>query len=172
MELPDQFIESYEKLFKMLKEAEEVRVWVSDSPHELLGLYFASNYIYPRLSHIHVCSITFLPSTYEGNCLSCLPDGEWSSLLTYSRTCLTNKYSSLWQQLLNENAKLRITLKSQIVSVSTDYFDNEIIAVAKQLKTDDIYAIADAALNNYTQQEKVLFSIYFFLYRAYAITWK
>lgn len=172
MELPDGFIESYEKLFKLLEDAKEVRVWISDSPHELLGLYFISDYVYPRLRQIHVCSMSFLSKIYEVNCLSCLSDEEWSDLYTYSKVLSTDTYFSLWQQFLKENSKLRIALKGRIVSVGIDYFDNDIIAASNQLKTDDAYVIADAVLNNYTQQEKVSLSIYFFLYRAYVITSK
>ena len=166
VELPDDFVESYKNFYEALKEAEKVRVWISDSPYELLGLYFISNYVYPKIQEIYVCSMAYLPNEYPENCLSCLPGEEWEKLIKYSKIVATKEFSKLWGSLLNENSKLRITLNNQIVSVNVDYFDSDILAVAAKLKTDDIYIIADTALQNYTKNENVIFSIYFFLYRT------
>lgn len=68
--------------------------------------------------------------------------------------------------MLKENTKLRIYLNRKIVSVSVNYFDKEIIAIAENLTTDDLYTIAGTALGSYIQRENVMFTIYFFIYRV------
>ena len=166
IEVPDDFIENYHQFFKMLKDAKKIRIWISNSPHELLGLYFISDFAYPQIRDLCVCSMSYLPQKYNENCLSCLPNKDWQDLITYSKNILVENYSGLWNRLLKENTTLRIYLNGKIVSVSVDYFDKEINTIAEYLNTDDIYTIADTALRSYTQRENVLFSIYFFIYRT------
>lgn len=166
IEVPDDFIKNYQRFFEMLNDVKKIRIWISNSPHESLGLYFISDFVYPQIQELCVCSMSYLPQRYNENCLSCLPNKDWQDLITYSKNILIENYSGLWQQMLKENTKLRIYLNRKIVSVSVNYFDKEIIAIAENLTTDDLYTIAGTALGSYIQRENVMFTIYFFIYRV------
>ena len=168
-ELSDDFVKTYKTFLEKINEIEDepIRLWISNSPHELLGLYFISHWIYPRIQEIYLCHMSDLPyANIEENCLSCLPENEWAALCSMARRVSIKEYSIFWEKLLKQNSEIRILLSGQIVSVGADYFDKDILSTRRKLQTDDVYMIADAVSNSYSQKENAVFTIYFFLYRT------
>lgn len=168
-ELSDDFLKTYKAFLNKMNEIEDepIRLWISNSPHELLGLYFISNCIYPRIQEIYLCHMSDLScANIAENCLSCLPENEWDALCSITQRVSIQEYSILWENLLKQNSEIRILLSGQIVSVGADYFDKDILSTSKNLQTDDVYMIADTVSNSYSQKENAVLTIYFFLYRT------
>ena len=131
----DKVGESLEIISKRLQKGEAVRIWYSDNPDELCGMYWFMSWLcrfYKKLSpKVYVVK---LPEYVEMNDNTIIqkhawgevgPE-EWSQYVSLQKAvteAFVNMCAVQWHILQQENAGLRATLNGKLVSVSEDIYD-------------------------------------------------
>jgi hypothetical protein len=110
---------------------EPVRVWWSDAPHEVCGLYFAATLLADSCSQ--VTSVKLPPYFEEGNSvtfydsLSSVPPELLHRILPLEQeTSFTLRHTAAWRwrTLTDENAPLRAMVNGRLISVPADFYDH------------------------------------------------
>lgn len=122
-------------VLERLSNGEAVRIWYSDQPDELCGLYWFMAQL-PK-DHGPVFLVKLPAWVRRGENTLCRPNGwgeiapgEWSCFVPLQEeapSVLIRSYAALWKALQEENAPLRAVLNGRLVSVSEDLYDNFIL---------------------------------------------
>jgi hypothetical protein len=149
-----------QEIFKRVKEdlkrvqeraalGESLRIWYSDQPDEMCGLYWFMEQLNQWKVHGKQVSIVKLPeweADEMGNIVqksgwSEVAPGEWHRHLTLQKPVLPvfeQSCASRWQELQRENAPLRATLNGQLISAPETLYDDfifrEIAAVGEEFQ--------------------------------------
>ena len=134
-ELVDKVGESLEIISKRLHEGESVRIWYSDNPDELCGMYWFMSWLrqfYKELSpQIYIVKLPEYEEKDDNTIVQKYAWGdvgpeEWSQYIPLRKE-VTEAFVKMcavqWNILQHENAKLRATLNGKLVSVSEDLYD-------------------------------------------------
>ena len=125
------------QLNKYLKNGEDIRLWISESAIDRCGLYWFCNYAKSCSNNIYIASCPGYELELYENIL--IENHRWSSFsnLPYMATFadsatklgddIINLYSGLWDQLVKENAPLRIVIDGVVISTTEDFFDNALL---------------------------------------------
>jgi len=130
--------EDLEKVRERAAEGESLRIWYSDQPDEICGLYWFTGLLDQWRVHAGQIFIVKLPeweADKEDNIVSKNSWGEvapeeWHRYLALQKPVLPafiQSCSSYWHKLQAENAPLRAVLNGHLVSVSDDFYDNFIL---------------------------------------------
>ena len=138
-ELVDKVRESLEIISKRLHEGEAVRIWYSDSPDELCGMYWFMSWLrqfYKELSpKVYVVKLPEYEEKDDNTIIQKYAWGdvgpeEWSQYIPLQKE-VTEAFVKMcamqWNILQQENAKLRAALNGKLVSVSEDIYDYYIL---------------------------------------------
>lgn len=128
---------SLEMLYQRIKLGEAVRIWYSNQPDEMCGLYwFISQLKLWKIDNIQIFAVK-LPLWEEDGENIIQKSGwnevtpkEWNRYLKLQKpisTALIRSYAFCWQILQNEDAPLRAVLNGKLVSVSDTLYDNFIL---------------------------------------------
>lgn len=125
-------------VYKRVEAGEDLRIWYSNHPDELCGLYWFITQLSPIIEDSGKIFLIKLPDwetdekghTKRKVSLGEVAPGEWSKYLKFQeilppRDCKFLK--SKWQTLQMENASLRAVLNGQLMSVSDTIYDSYII---------------------------------------------
>lgn len=123
-------VKSFQYLKQLIQSGETLRVWVSSAPYALCGLYYLCDELADYLEHL---TLVKLPEYYmKGQTIYDLQ--YWSELLPeYCIAHLNNAeviskvvikhYQEIWQDLVEENAALRVNLNGHIIGGNEDFYD-------------------------------------------------
>lgn len=117
---------------------ESLRIWYSNQPDEICGLYWFMGQLNQWKVHDRQVSIVKLPeweADEKGNLMqkSCwgeVAPGEWHRYLAMQKPVLLvfkQSCASHWQELQRENAPLRATLNGQLISAPETLYDGFIL---------------------------------------------
>lgn len=133
------------KLLKTLKiirervaQGEDIRIWYSNQPDELCGLYWLMAELQTLEKHSGKVLIVKLPEyEYRDNNTVVIhtswgeiPPGEWHRYAAFGVTAtstLQRYYAAQWSDLQTENAPLRAVLSGKLVSVPENIYDDFIL---------------------------------------------
>lgn len=135
-----------------LTDNESLLFWVGNSPTEHTGLMCLLAYL-PKSIPVSVVMASsayykrygkFKP-LYTGEITTekLLPLQEDAKFLSPR---VRERYVTKWTQLLEDNGSLRIHKNRQIETVSEDYFDEEILTLAKKISQQKMYRKSDGFL--------------------------
>ncbi|WP_242833066.1 DUF1835 domain-containing protein [Desulfosporosinus acidiphilus] len=136
---------------------ESLRIWYSNHPDEMCGLYWFMGQLNQWKAHGQRVSIVKLPegeADEKGNIVQKsrwgqVTPGEWHRYLAMQKPVIpvfVQSCASHWQELQRENTPLRATLNGQLISVPETLYDDfifrEIAAVclALERKADELFA--------------------------------
>lgn len=138
-ELIDKVGESLEIISKRLLEGEAVRIWYSDNPDELCGMYWFMSWLqqfYKELSpKVYIVNLPEYVEKDDDTIIQKYAWGgvgpeEWSQYIPLQKE-VTEAFVKMcaiqWNILQQENANLRATLNGKLVSVSEDIYDYYIL---------------------------------------------
>lgn len=138
-ELIDKVGENLEIISKRLQEGEAARIWYSDNPEELCGMYWFMSWLRQFYKEISLkVYVVKLPEQEEKDDNTIVqryawgdvgPEewGKYASLQKEATEAFVKMCAMQWNILQQENAKLRATLNGKLVSVSEDIYDYYIL---------------------------------------------
>ena len=123
---------------KRVASGESLRVWYSNQPDEMCGLYWFMGQLNQWKVHSRQVSIVKLPeweADEKGNIVQKsgwgeVAPGEWHRYLALQKPVLQvfeQSCASHWQELQRENAPLRATLNGQLISAQETLYDGFIL---------------------------------------------
>ncbi|KUO74967.1 MAG: hypothetical protein APF81_12445 [Desulfosporosinus sp. BRH_c37] len=123
---------------KRVASGESLRVWYSNQPDEMCGLYWFMGQLNQWKVHGRQVSIVKLPeweADEKGNIVQKsgwfeVAPGEWHRYLALQKPVLPvfeQSCASHWQELQRENAPLRATLNGQLISAQETLYDGFIL---------------------------------------------
>lgn len=133
-----------DRVLGAVKDNQPVRLWYSDNPDELCGLYHLVYLIDKLNSQAEICTVK-LPAQYireDGTIISYngwgdVPKEEWhlhfkteKMMPSFKTLCITN-----WRRLKADNASVRAMLNGMIHSLPEDIYDSFIIKEIKHMDT-------------------------------------
>jgi len=134
--------EMFKRIKKDLKTVQErvavgesLRIWYSNQPDEMCGLYWFMEQLNQWKAHLKQVSIVKLPeweADEKGNIVRKsgwgeVAPGEWHRYLALQKPVLPvfeQSCASHWQELQRENAPLRATLNGQLISAPETLYDD------------------------------------------------
>lgn len=130
--------EDLKKVRKRVTLGESLRVWYSNQPDEMCGLYWFMGQLNQWKVHSRQVSIVKLPeweADEKGNIVQKsgwgeVAPGEWHRYLALQKPVLPvfeQSCASHWQELQRENAPLRATLNGQLISAQETLYDGFIL---------------------------------------------
>ena len=155
---------AFNKISKRISAGEDMRIWYSDNPDELCGLYWFMSWLSQFDKPHGQVYLIKLPEwmadedeniTQKHSC-DALDVGDWSGYLSLQKAApkgLIEAYSSSWKKLQAENAPLRAVINGQLVSVSKSFYDDFIRReIEKEAAVFDEAMIIGRVLGNYRLQ--------------------
>jgi len=137
--LVDKVGENLKIISKRLHEGEAVRIWYSDNPDELCGMYWFMSWLrqfYKELlPKVYVVKLPEYEEKDDNTIIQKFTWGEvgpeeWSQYIPLQKEAteaFVKMCAMQWNILQQENAKLRATLNGKLVSVSEDIYDYYIL---------------------------------------------
>ena len=138
-ELVNKVGENLETISKRLQEGEAIRIWYSDNPDELCGMYWFMSWLrrfYKELSlKVYLVKLPEYEEKDDNTIVQRYAWGdvgpeEWGKYVSLQKE-VTEAFVKMcamqWNILQQENAKLRATLNGKLVSVSEDIYDYYIL---------------------------------------------
>ncbi len=129
--------ENLSAVMKRYASGEAVRIWYSDSPDELCGMYWLAAQLFPLKSSTPVYLVKLPNWEYQSentiiskNGWGDVAPGEWgkyTALQEEVRPVLLSSFATKWSQLQIENTPLRVALNGKLQSVSEDIYDSFIL---------------------------------------------
>jgi len=117
---------------------ESLRIWYSNKPNEMCGLYWFMEQLDQWKVHNGQVFVVKLPE-WEANeegeiiqkgCWGEVTPGEWHRYINLQKPVLAGfiqNCATRWQELQRENSPLRAVLNGQLVSVSEKFYDDFIL---------------------------------------------
>lgn len=117
------YLDELNRLKEYLKNGESVRVWYSDSPYSLCGLFWLCNALYKTKRDI--CAVK-LPDIEPYVSWGELDPEKFEKYLRFQRKLSADEvkhFSLEWQRLRSENAPLRAMLNGTVIGVPASFYD-------------------------------------------------
>ncbi|MDK2809157.1 MAG: hypothetical protein PWP24_1894, partial [Clostridiales bacterium] len=119
------------RLTEFLKKGESIRIWYSNSPYSLCGLYYLCNMLWKYPNEIYVVK---LPEYLQNdkNTISKysnwgeVSEEEFSQFLVYEKKITIPEmkmFSNKWVKLVEDNSPLRAMINGSLVGVPEDFYD-------------------------------------------------
>lgn len=128
----------FEEFKKFIDDGHKIRLWISNTANNRCGLYWLCNFL---KTYTNELSIVVCPGyEYDDVNNKTIENRNWSyfsnldfiaEFVNEARVVNENEklaYSKRWEELVAENAPLRILIDDVIVSVNEDFFDNSILS--------------------------------------------
>lgn len=142
---------------------EAIRVWYSNQPDELCGLYWLMTQLLEAASeNCGPCYVVELPAwkADENQTITAhtswaeVPPGEWHSYIDFQQPlpfpAFLTSCASVWKTLQSENAPLRAVISGRLLSVPDTFYDDFILCeIAKEAETFHEGRLIGKILGNY-----------------------
>ena len=132
----DKMQQSLEKVLELVKAGQPVRLWYSDTPDELCGLYHLIYLIDKIRPDCEIYTVK-LPEFYTREDGTIVQYNGWGGVspdewhLHYKPEKVTNQFKTLcvsnWQRLKKDNAPVRVMLNGTMESMPEDIYDSFIV---------------------------------------------
>jgi len=130
--------EDFEIIRERASSGETIRIWYSNQPDDMCGLYWFMSQFYQWKVHAGSVSIVKLPewesdgngNVFRRNSWAEAAPEEWHKYLVFQQTVSPAFIQSCayhWQELQAENAPLRVMLNGQLVSMLENLYDDFIL---------------------------------------------
>lgn len=125
------YANEFDKLIRFLKTGEAIRIWYSDSPYSLCGLYFLCHQLRTYTNDMFVVKLPDYRQTSD-NMITIysnwgeVPDDEFSSFLCHEHKLTPIEKQTLgdnWSELIVENSPLRAIVNGTLISVDETFYD-------------------------------------------------
>jgi Protein of unknown function./Domain of unknown function (DUF1835). len=132
------YVQELERLRSFAAENHEFRIWYSDAPYSLCGLYFACNLLNNYHSRVSIIKLPDYIQLSENEMQFFSSWGEvepgkfyrFLPLEVSLSTCELNFFSSKWNELSDDNSSLRAVVNGKVIGVPEDFYDH---IIKKQL---------------------------------------
>lgn len=153
--------ENLKTVKERIEAGESLRIWYSNQPDEMCGLYWFMGQLNQWKVHDEKVYIVKLPeweANKKGNiiqkiCWAEVAPEEWHRYLVLQKPALMvfrQSCASHWQDLQGENAPLRAMLNGQLVSVSEKFYDDFILReIAPEVEKFQEVKIIGSVLSKY-----------------------
>lgn len=130
--------EALEAIRERASQGENIRIWYSNQPDEMCGLYWFMGQLNQWRIHDALVSVVKLPEWetdengyfVQKNSWGEVAPEEWRRHLALEKTVLpvfTQSWAARWRELQAENAPLRAVLNGQLVSMPEKLYDDFIL---------------------------------------------
>ena len=144
--LPRRAKDTLSEILNRMAAAEDVRIWYSDSPDEICGLYWFMSQLTQQDKTAGAIYLLKLPkwiTDTNGKLTSKtswgeLDSGEWFQCISLQKLAsaeLQQLCAEHWQTLQKENAPLRAMINGQLVSVPETFYDDLIV---REIEKEDL----------------------------------
>ncbi len=129
----------FEQFKKLITDGHNIRVWISNIANNRCGLYWLCNFL---KTYANELSIVACPGfecddvtnkTIENRNWAAYSNPWYMAEFVSDARVLCEKeraaYSKRWEEMVEENAALRILIDDVIVGVNEDFFDNSILSI-------------------------------------------
>ena len=117
------YLDELRRLKEYLKKGESVRVWYSDSPYALCGIYWLCNALSRVKRDIYAVK---LPDFEPYVSWAEVDPDKFEEHLSFQRKLSTieiQRFAIEWQRLREENAPLRAMINGTVISVPSNFYD-------------------------------------------------
>lgn len=124
------YAKEWQRLMEYLDQGESIRIWYSDAPYSLCGLYSLCRSMIKRENRI---SVVRLPEHIQrGNEIiryqswNDVPAEEFAGFLPFEKPLSREEirmYAAMWSELEEENSPLRAVVNGKILSVPENFYD-------------------------------------------------
>lgn len=118
------------KLMEYVSKGETIRIWYSNTPHDMCGFYYLCNLLKGFSNEIlsvklpDYIQVDDIVLSYE-NWGEVLPE-KFDTFLKYEKKISQmeiNLFSSKWEELVKDNSPLRAVVNGQLIGVPIDFYD-------------------------------------------------
>lgn len=125
------YINESNRLVGFLKKGEPIRIWYSNSPYSLCGLYYLCNILRNYSNDIFVVKLPVYVQTAKSTITRYCNWGEvsaeeFSQFLVYEEKMTMSKmrmFSNQWAELVEDNSPLRTVINGNLIGVPEDFYD-------------------------------------------------
>lgn len=141
-QLFDRAVRNLDTARRRLSAGESARIWYSNRPDELCGMLWFMDQL--RRMNLQNADIQLICQpdwearedgvVQKNGCGENAPE-EWSRYLPLARPAgsgVIAGFSTMWQQLMRQNAPLRAVISGQVVSVGEDFYDPFLLSVLQK----------------------------------------
>lgn len=138
--------EKIKRVFERMEVGEELRIWYSNNPDEMCGLYWFMDQLNQSAVKYDSLILVKLPEWEEGENTITLKNSwgevaaeEWSRYLPLQQKVsapFVKRCAFHWRDLQKENAPLRAVVNGQLLSVSEDMYDKFILCELEMMEEE------------------------------------
>lgn len=139
----------FEKFRKFINDGHKIRLWISNTANNRCGLYWLCNFLkdYTNELSMIVCpgyEYDDIAETVEEIREWSMFSNPWSMVDHIKEAHIVSEkeklaYSNRWEELVEENAPLRILVDDMIVGVNEDFFDNAILGFVGHIPEKQVH---------------------------------
>ena len=123
-----------DRMYELAAKGASFRIWYSDLPYALCGLYFVCHALQRVNCGIYTVKLPELVVTGE----SIVQYRDWSEVGADELLRFTDKqhlltpeeirfYAGIWSELMEQNGPLRVTLNGKVVTAGEDFYDSLLV---------------------------------------------
>ncbi|MGB8454241.1 MAG: DUF3658 domain-containing protein [Anaerocolumna sp.] len=125
------YINELDRFTEFIDNGESIRIWCSNKPYSLCGLYFLCNHLKEYPTNITVIKLPEHIQTTENIITEyChwgeISPNEFSKFLIYEKTLTPYErkiFDNQWAELVEDNSPLRTVVNGQLIGVPIDFYD-------------------------------------------------
>ncbi len=137
------YINELNRLEVFLKKDESIRIWYSNSPYSLCGLYYLCHELRNYSNDIYVVRLPEYVQTTKNTITKYSNWGEvsaeeFSQFLAYEKKMTLSEkrmFGNLWSELVEDNSPLRAMINGNLIGVPEDFYD---FLIRKRLSSNPI----------------------------------
>jgi len=137
------YINELNRLAGFLKKGEPIRIWYSNSPYSLCGLYYLCTILRNYSNDIFVVKLPEYAQTEKNTITNYSNWGEvsaeeFSQFLAYEKKMTMTEirmFSNLWAELVEDNSPLRAMINGNLIGVPEDFYD---FLIRKRLSSNPV----------------------------------
>ncbi|WMJ89191.1 DUF1835 domain-containing protein [Anaerocolumna sp. MB42-C2] len=125
------YIKEFSRLLEFLKKGESIRIWYSDSPYSLCGLYYLCHILRNYSNDTFVVKLPEYVQTDINTIKKYCNWGEvsaeeFSQFLVYEKKITLSEirmFGNQWVELVENNSPLRAVINGNLIGVPEDFYD-------------------------------------------------
>ena len=144
-------IREYRRLMDFIQKGEAVRIWYSQTPYSLCGLYWLCSQMNGMEHEVYVVEMPAYTERSDGVIVTHHSWGNveaerFSSFLKYQRRLSGNErrmFGSKWTELAEDNSPLRAVVNGELTGVPEDFYDFLILREITETPVKEARLIGD-----------------------------